>query len=134
MLRRLADGLHRHHIGAVSIMRGVQKPELGEALRALAAEADRDGPLGLKTDGCASWPHVKLHPLTFDGLALVGDAPWPRRVGAEQASRGAELWVGLARAALASDGTEATPTVPSEPSVVARAIDEHPAAPKPTIR
>ena len=26
VLRRLADGLHRHHIGAVSIMRGVESP------------------------------------------------------------------------------------------------------------
>src|SRR5688572_32858179 len=31
VLRRLADGLHRHHIGAVSIMRGVELQELGEA-------------------------------------------------------------------------------------------------------
>jgi hypothetical protein len=124
VLRRLADGLHRHHIGAVSIMRGVNTQELGEALHALSAEADRDGPLGLKAH-VASWPTVKLHPLTFDGLALVGDAPGPGAgANAEQASQGAELWIGLARAALASDGSEATP-VSSEPSAVARAIEEN---------
>ena len=123
VLRRLADGLHRHHIGAVSIMRGVNAQELGEAFLALSAEPDRDGPMGLKRV-VSSWPHVKVHPLTFDGLALVGDAP----IGAggqdsEHASIGAELWIGLARAALASDGTEDAP-VSSEPSVVAKAIDE----------
>src|SRR5688572_12381619 len=74
VLRRLADGLHRHHIGAVTITRGMETQELGEALHALAVEADREGPLGLKPN-VANWPHVKLHPLTFDGLALVGDVP-----------------------------------------------------------
>jgi hypothetical protein len=123
VLRRLADGLHRHHIGAVSIMRGVETPELGEALHALAAEAERDGPLGLKPQ-VPTWPHVKVHPLTFDGLALVGDVPGGGGADAEQASQGAELWIGLARAAMASDGSEGKP-VPSEPAVVAKAIDEN---------
>ena len=55
----------------------------------------------------SSWPHVKVHPLTFDGLALVGDAPVAAGgQDSEHASHGAELWIGLARAALASDGTE----------------------------
>ena len=123
VLRRLADGLHRHHIGAISIMRGVTAHELGDAFLALSAEPDRDGPMGLKRV-VSSWPHLKVHPLTFDGLALVGDAP----IGtggpvSAHASIGAELWIGLARAALASDGTEDAP-VSSEPSVVAKAIDE----------
>jgi hypothetical protein len=123
VLRRLADGLHRHHIGAISILRGMDTQELSEALHALSAEADKDGPIGLKPQ-VASWPHVKIHPLTFDGLALVGDSPGAAGVDAEQASHGAELWIGLARAALASDGKEGAP-VPSEPSVVAKAIDEN---------
>jgi hypothetical protein len=123
VLRRLADGLHRHHIGAVSIMRGLDVQELGEALHALAAEAEREGPLGLKPE-VAGWPHVKVHPLTFDGLALVGDTGSSGGANAEQASEGVELWIGLARAALASDGSERGP-VSSEPSVVAKAIDEN---------
>jgi hypothetical protein len=123
VLRRLADGLHRHQIGAVSIMRGVNAHELGEALLALSAEPDRDGPVGLKKV-VSSWPHVKVRPLTFDGLALVGAAP--AAAGGrdtERVSHGAEMWVGLARAALALDGTEGAP-VSSEPSLVARAIEE----------
>jgi hypothetical protein len=124
VLRRLADGLHRHHIGAVSILRDLQVQELGEALHALSVEADKDGPIGLKAH-VATWPHVKLHPLTFDGLALVGDAPGAASGDSEQASQGAELWIGLARAALASDGSEGGGPVNSEPSVVAKAIDEN---------
>lgn len=124
VLRRLADSLHRHHIGAVSIMRGLDVQELGEALHALSAEAEREGPIGLKPEA-ANWPHFKVHPLTFDGLALVGDASVSSGgADAQQASEGAELWIGLARAALASDGSDSGP-VPSEPSAVAKAIDEH---------
>src|SRR5690348_308140 len=35
VLRRLADTLHRHHIGAVSVTRGISATEMGEALRRL---------------------------------------------------------------------------------------------------
>jgi hypothetical protein len=121
VLRRLADGLHRHHIGAVSLNRGVQLQEVSEALLALSAEAEREGPLGLK-GSIPTWPHVKLHPLTFDGLALVGDAPGG---GTPQSAQETELWVGLARAALASDGEKAAST---EPTAVAKAINDHPHA------
>ncbi len=120
VLRRLADGLHRHHIGAVTIIRGMETQELGEALHALAVEADREGPVGLKPN-VANWSHVKLHPLTFDGLALAGDTPGGS-TESEQASEGAELWIGLARAALASDGSEDA-SIPSEPSAIAQAIE-----------
>src|SRR5262245_5596131 len=124
VLRRLAEGLHRHHIGAVSIMSGVDIQELSEAFRALAAEADRDGPLGLKPE-LASWPHVKLHPLTFDGLALLGETPGGSTAQeSETTSQGSELWIGLARAAMASDGSESGDGA-VEPSAVARAIDEN---------
>ena len=120
VFRRLAEALHRHHIGAVTLLRGMETQELGDALRALAVEADREGPLGLKPH-VASWPHVRLHPLTFDALALVGQTPGGT---SEQASEGAGLWIGLARAALASDGSEGA-SVPSEPSAIAEAIERN---------
>jgi hypothetical protein len=127
VLRRLADTLHRHHIGAVSINTGVEAKELGEALHALSSEPDRDGPLGLKP-GINHWVHVKLHPLSFDGLALAGDGSSPAGQDAQQASQGAELWVGLARAALAMDGSHEGDGAHAEPSAVAKAIDDHPRA------
>jgi hypothetical protein len=127
VLRRLADTLHRHHIGAVSINNGVETKELGEALHALSSEPDRDGPLGLKA-GINNWLHVKLHPLSFDSLALAADGPSTAGQDAQQASQGAELWVGLARAALAMDGSNERDGAHAEPSAVAKAIDDHPRA------
>jgi hypothetical protein len=121
VLRRLADGLHRHHIGALSIMPGVDAHELGDALRALSAEPEREGPVGLTLD-LANWPHIKVQPLTFEGLALVGDAAGSGGADSEQASHSAELWVSLARAALAFDA-DGSPELASE-SAVAQAINE----------
>ncbi|HLG59907.1 MAG TPA: hypothetical protein VI485_31500 [Vicinamibacterales bacterium] len=127
VLRRLAESLHRHHIGAVSVMQGVQPHEISEALQLLATEADRGGSVAPAPTGqIPSWPHLKLHPLTFDGLAIVGDAPLTGDGDdALQASGGSELWIGLASAALSSDGSETESSVPTEPSAVARAIDDH---------
>jgi hypothetical protein len=123
VLRRLADTLHKHHIGAVSIMPGIDTRELSEALRALSAEADREGPLGLKPN-VSNWPHIKLQPLVFDGLGIVdervaggGDAE------SGQASANPDLWLSLARAALASDGSEGD--VAATESEIAKAIDEN---------
>ena len=122
VLRRLADVLHRHHIGALSIIPGVDANELGEALRVLSAEPEREGPVGLKPD-LVYWPHIKMQPLTFDGLALVRDAAaGSGGADSEQASHSTELWVSLARAALAFDGGDSE-QLPSE-SAVAKAINE----------
>jgi hypothetical protein len=121
VLRRLAEVLHRHHIGAVTLLRGMETQELGDALHALAVEADREGPLGLKPNA-TTWPHLRLHPLTFDGLALV-DTPGGT-TDSEQAPEGPGLWIGLARAALATDGSEGA-SIPSEPSAIAKAIERN---------
>ena len=104
VLRRLAEGLHRHHLGAVSFSRGVRADEVGQALRALAGDVERNGPLGLLPDGQRlEWPHLRLHPLTFDRLELVSLAPEKEGATAPSDGRAAELWVGLARAAMAAD-------------------------------
>ena len=137
VLRRMAEALHAHHLGAVSVRRGVLGDEIAEALRLLAAEPAREGAVGLAASGAApAWAHLRLHPLSFDGLALVGDAPLAAdgdsgkldRRGAKDRVREAELWVGLARAALSVDETDDSTPIPTEPTVVARAIDEHPSA------
>ncbi len=99
----LADRLHRHHLGALSFARGVSGPELEEALKLIARDADRGGePLGLQPlSQIAAWPHVRLYPLTFDRLELVGEEGGEGSAAGEvTGGRGAQLWVGLARAAL----------------------------------
>jgi hypothetical protein len=118
-LRRLADALHRHHIGAVSVTPGVRAVEVGEAMRRLARDPERDGALGLAHDGVTTWPHLKLHPLTFDRLAL-GDGDAASDTGGQ--SRGVDLWTGLARAALAIDATDESGE-PITPAAIARAIN-----------
>ncbi|HIE92783.1 MAG TPA: hypothetical protein EYQ83_07920 [Acidobacteria bacterium] len=70
VLRRLAEGLHAHHLGAVSLQSGIQVDEIAHTLLLLSTEPQREGQLGLTRDGQVPvWPHLKLHPLTFDGLS-----------------------------------------------------------------
>ena len=128
VLRRLAEGLHRHHLGAVSLARGLEIDELEQALRALSVEIDKHGPLGLAPPGrMLEWPHLRLHPLTFDRLELVGVEPDNAGRDKPAMGRAAELWIGLARAALATSDRRETeaPAVAAEPAAVAQAIDAH---------
>src|SRR5213080_1051815 len=122
VLRELAGRLHRHHLGAITFRRDVEQEEVADALRTLAIEAERTGqPLGLgDRDRLAAWPHVQLHALTYERLELTAQAG---PVG-EGDARAAQLWVGLARAALATAPEDTRPT-PTEPAVIAQAIDEH---------
>ncbi|HKW41493.1 MAG TPA: hypothetical protein VJN39_09595, partial [Gemmatimonadales bacterium] len=121
VLGELAGRLHRHHLGAVTFRRGVEEAEVASVLKTLAVDADRSGnPLGLGSpDRLRAWSHVQLHPLTYDRLELVDDAA----AATERGARAAQLWVGLARAALR---TQAAGDHATEPAVIARAIDEHP--------
>jgi hypothetical protein len=118
VLRELAARLHRHHLGAVTFRRGVEVPEVADALKALAVEAERTGrPLGLEgPERLRAWPHVQLHALTYERLELADHGGQHT----EGDARAAQLWVGLARAALATAPEDATPT---EPAVIAQAID-----------
>lgn len=139
VLAELAGRLHRHHLGAVSFSRGVEAGEVQDMLRTLAVEADRTGqPLGLGDPArLAAWPHVRLHPMTYERLELLDKSPSEALdVAADSRSadesgvrdarvRGAQLWIGLARAALAGQvGEDEAP--PTKPAVIAKAIDEHP--------
>ncbi len=118
VLKDLADRLHRHHLGAVSFHRGVSPVELQEALKIVASDADRGGdPIGLRPQAqIPSWKHLQLFPLTFDRLELVGGPEEGKGgEGAVTGGRGALLWVGLARAALASEDMK-RPSAPPEPN------------------
>ena len=118
VLRELADRLHRHHLGAVQFTQGAASEEVDDVLILLARDADRSAePLGLgPLTRLAQWPHIRLFPLTFDRLELVGggEEEGEGGGGAVTGGRTAQLWVGLARAALA--GTEVDrPVAPPEP-------------------
>src|SRR5438874_8171192 len=123
VLAELAARLHRHHLGAVTFRRGVEPGEMATVLKTLAVDAERRGqPLGLgPPEGLRVWANVQLHALTYERLELVDDgAPV-----SERGARAAQLWVGLARAALTAQAGDGQST-PTEPAVIARAIDDHP--------
>lgn len=124
VLRRVAELLHKHHLGAVSIAPGVEARELGAALLALATEPDREGPIGLSpAHQLPECPHVHLYPLTFDRIGIVGEAGRTDDGSMQGGFNGADLWAGLAQAALlpgaADDGAERS----ADPAAIARAID-----------
>jgi hypothetical protein len=134
VLAELAGRLHRHHLGAVSFSRGVEAGEVQDMLRTLAVEADRTGqPLGLGDPArLSAWQHVRLHPMTYERLELLDQSPQEALDDAaadesvrDARVRGAQLWIGLARAALAGQiGEDDAPS--TKPAVIAKAIDEHP--------
>jgi len=134
LLSELAGRLHRHHLGAVTFHRGLRVPEVVDVLKTLAVEAERTGqPLGLGSpEQLRAWDHVRLHPVTYERLELLQEddqaVAADDKSGRERGLRGAQLWVGLARAALSADAmaSEDGPAPAAEPSVIAKAIDEHP--------
>lgn len=129
LLQELASKLHRHHLGAVKLSAGITRDELGDALATMAVDAGRmERPLGLDAAEVSSrWAHVKIFPLTYEKLELLDDdGSEPRSAeGQMKSGRAAQLWVGMARAALAADSAEDDPEQSLEPVVVAKAIDEH---------
>ena len=136
VLKDLAGRLHRHHLGAITFRQGLAPRELHDVLELVATEADRTGePLGLgPRERLSAWAHVRLYPLTYERLDLIEEAP----AAADQddsasradRTRGAQLWLGLARAALAADtvaeGAPADQPPRTDPTAVARAIQAHP--------
>ena len=136
LLAELAGRLHRHHLGAVTFHRGVRASEVAEVLRTLAVEAERTGqPLGLgPAERLRVWEHVRLHSLTYERLELLDESDAPPAEPGDVADRGrgggvrsAQLWVGLARAALAAESmADDAPPPANDPSAIARAIDAHP--------
>jgi hypothetical protein len=131
VLRDLAARLHRHHLGAVKFMQGVSGEEVADALATIAVDVGRrDRPLGLEsTEVLQKWEHVRLFPLTFEQLQLLDEDPQ----AADQSdsmrgdkSRAAQLWIGLARAAIASQADQDEDSAErTDPVLVAKAIDEH---------
>lgn len=124
VLQGLAERLHRHHLAVLEFSRGLTRDELALIIKTVAEDPDRGGgPLGDRKGTADLWPHVRLYPLTLDGVEMVeGAQPGTRTTAAQFAA----LWVGLARAAIDRTGDgEQRGALVTEPAVVARAIDEH---------
>jgi hypothetical protein len=124
LLSALADRLHRHHLAALAFCPGTTIDELRTIVAALARDPAGDaGPLGGQG---LTWPHATLYPLTVGSLEILQDAGGPLEAPGYSS---AELWVGLAQAALGRDDTIDSAPGSSEPALdpvlVARAINEH---------
>ena len=114
LLRELAGRLHRHHLGAVSFHRGVSKHEILQFLALVAEEPDQTGePLGLgPRERREQQPNIQLLPVAYDSLRLLEE---DGSVAADPEARAArtqyaQLWVGLARAAVGRVGDEEQPS------------------------
>jgi hypothetical protein len=106
VLRDLAQRLHRHHLGALKIGRGVRSDELREMLFVVGIELTKDSiPVGLRPiSQIPEWTHVHLYPLAYEHLELLDDEGPTLKTTMGERSRGgaraALLWVGHAQAAL----------------------------------
>ncbi len=138
VLRELATRLHRHHLGALKFSRGITEEELTSMLSTVSVDAGRlPRPIGLEgPEVLTQWPHVRLFPMTFAQLQLIeDDGSPPDPEGGEDgamhahgsANRSAQLWIGLARAALVGElGVQVDPDDASsvDPKLVAKAIED----------
>ena len=129
LLKELAGRLHKHNLGAVRFLRELSREELGDALGTIAVDAGR-GTVTLGDQAIAlseRWSNVKLYPLNYERLQLLydgtdegGDAK-ARRDGSTKA---AQLWIGMARAAMMVEDDEELDGESMSPLVVAEAIDK----------
>ncbi len=128
VLAELAGRLHRHHLGALTLYRRVSADEVADVLKTIAVEPDRGGkPLGLGDRArLEGWEHIRLHALTYERLELIDEGDEAAPGEETDRARSAQLWVGLARAALAGQ-TQTNEPVSTTPAVIAEALD---AAPK----
>ena len=132
LLKELAGRLHKHNLGAIRFSQGLTRDELRDALATIAVDEGRGvEPLGLRaTQLSERWTHVRLYPLNYERLELVydgteGEGEEQRVSRAGGSAKAAQLWVGMARAAMMLD--EETPIAADQasPLVVAEAIDKN---------
>ena len=113
VVHELAARLHRMNIGAIKLHQGMAAEELVEALLYLSSDEQSRGGMAHR------WPHVRLHPLSYSRLELVG-GPGALNDGVSWA---AKLWLDLSHAALED---EAATDRAADPAQVAEALDSHP--------
>lgn len=101
VLGDLARRLHEHQVGALVFEKGAQIDEIEGMLQTLAEDAERTGhPLGLlPANEIPDWDHVHLYGIGYEQLRLKGESPEDSTL----VDRPTELWLGLARAAMAAD-------------------------------
>jgi hypothetical protein len=130
LLKELAGRLHKHNLGAIKLGQGLTRDELGDALATIAVDTGRGvQPLGdAAAEVSERWSNVRLFPLNYERLELLhageedeeGEGRIRRR---KQSAKAAQLWVGMARAAMMLDEDADLSADAANPLVVAQAID-----------
>ena len=128
LLKELSTKLHKHNLGAIKFSAGLTAEELEDALSTIAVEPDReDDPLGLHAEELSQkWQYVRLYPLNYDRLQLLyagNSVEGEERVLKRGTPKSAQLWVGMARAAMMLDDDAELDEDSANPLVVAEAID-----------
>jgi hypothetical protein len=123
VLRELAHRLYRRQLGGLTFMPGVEPEEFSDLLRALNVEA---AATGAEEGGTPQWPHVRLHPLAFDQLQLVGESD---RAEPRPEANPNQLWTDLVSSALGRSGESWGDGGAPDAATLAHAIDGH--APEP---
>jgi hypothetical protein len=129
LLKELAGRLHKHNLGAIKFTQGVTHEELTDALATIAVDSGRTGePLGNRAEELSErWANVKLYPLNYERLELLyegTDTEGEERVQKAGSTKAAQLWVGMARAAMMLDEDVEMSDENMNPLVVAEAIDK----------
>ncbi len=128
VLKELAERLHRHHLGAITFEPETTLDEVIDLLRALGRNPEPGTePLGLGPPSrLRGWEHIRVYPLSYELLQLVEGTGEETDEVSERRTRPAQLWLGLAQAALASERDEPPQLQesPHEPSRVAEAITQ----------
>lgn len=103
LLADFAERLYEHELGVVTFLANVQRTTIDEFIGAVSASPARGAePLGAGgRSQLARWNDLVLTGVAFDRLELMGDERAESEREQPKARRPAELWLGLARAALA---------------------------------
>jgi hypothetical protein len=130
LLKELAGRLHKHNLGAIKLSRDVTREELGDALATVAVDAGKGiEPLGdTAAELSDRWANVRLFPLNYERLELLYEGTEEGEARASRAGRSAkaaQLWVGMARAAMMLDEDAELSPDSANPLVVAEAIDKN---------
>ncbi len=133
LLKELAGRLHKHNLGAIRITQGFSRAELGDALATIAVDpgAGRvEKPLGdIAAELSSRWMHIRLYALDYERLQLLyegADVPYEPPIAREGATRAAQLWIGMARAAMMLGDKAEMDDKKLSPLVVAEAIEKRP--------
>ena len=128
LLKELSGRLHKHSLGAMRFSEGLTREELGDALATIAIDPSRlERPLGDDADELSEkWANVRLFPLNYERLQLLyegRDHEGEERVTKARDTKAAQLWVGMARAAMLLDADAELDEEAASPLVVAEHIE-----------